>query len=256
MDLQKLIMQYLVGIGGRLNNQVVTPVMRALVNYKYGQPQQSQPQTPSPTPTVRPSPTLTMTPRPTVTPTAMPTTSPTPTPQIISPLPNVTNTPTPTPNMTLAERRQDVKFNPEQITYAKKDRQIADTYGVNPDLLESIHNNESSLRGTTSPNINPSETSYGPFQINLKAHPEVTKEQASDYDWSVNWTVKNLKTVQKLFPNSIERQILHHNSPTASFRNPNTWNQQQVWYVANALKHMGKEPSSEFNQVFKKFGFQ
>jgi len=62
MDLQKLILQYLASVGGRLNNQVVTPVMRALVNKDYAIV------SPSATPTAMPSSTPTMTPSPTPTP--------------------------------------------------------------------------------------------------------------------------------------------------------------------------------------------
>lgn len=41
-------------------------------------------------------------------------------------------------------------------------------------------------------NISAREQSYGPFQINRNAHPDITVEQATDYVFAVNWTVNHL----------------------------------------------------------------
>lgn len=35
--------------------------------------------------------------------------------------------------------------------------------------------------------------SYGLFQIHLGYHPEITKEQAMDFEWSAEWTAKQIK---------------------------------------------------------------
>src|SRR6185503_5706522 len=37
------------------------------------------------------------------------------------------------------------------------------------------------------------EPSFGVWQINLPAHPDITKEQAMDVVWSTEWSIKQLK---------------------------------------------------------------
>ncbi len=37
------------------------------------------------------------------------------------------------------------------------------------------------------------EESYGIFQINLPAHPEIKKEQALDIEWNIKWSAAQFK---------------------------------------------------------------
>lgn len=165
-------------------------------------------------------------------------------------------TPTAEPDQKIATRaanRSDVRFSSDQLKYAQQVRSDAQKYGANPDVLEAIANNESSLRPTTTPNINARETSYGPFQINLKAHPEITKEQASDYNFAVKWASDRINNAARIFPDSIEQQILYYNVPGNAYADPSEVSYQGAWYLANALKHIGIQPSEEYLPMLQKY---
>jgi hypothetical protein len=72
-----------------------------------------------------------------------------------------------------------------------KIKAYADFYDVSEDTMNSIIKAESAYnpkaRNTTS-----KEDSVGIAQINLKAHKSVTKEQAEDVDFSLEFLAKNL----------------------------------------------------------------
>jgi len=72
-------------------------------------------------------------------------------------------------------------------------RAIAKEEGYNkPDTLIALARCESSLN-PNAVNDNRRESSYGLYQINLDAHPTVTKAQARDVDFSTRWTINQLK---------------------------------------------------------------
>ena len=58
------------------------------------------------------------------------------------------------------------------------------------DLL-AIARHESGFNNNAE-NVSAREQSYGPFQINRNAHPDITIAQAKDYVFAVNWTVNHL----------------------------------------------------------------
>ena len=76
-------------------------------------------------------------------------------------------------------------------------------YGVSEPLMQEIINCESGGSTTiqsqhryTSNRYGPvgsQELSFGPVQIHLPAHPNITKEQATDPEFAVDFLAKNLK---------------------------------------------------------------
>ena len=78
--------------------------------------------------------------------------------------------------------------------YANIIRQKAKETGVSPLVLSSLLKTESNFNPSSS-NINPKESSYGLAQINISAHPDVTKEQAQDPAFAISFAAKRLKTM-------------------------------------------------------------
>ena len=63
-------------------------------------------------------------------------------------------------------------------------------YGINHDEFLAVATCESNLNILA---IGDQNSSFGLFQINLPSHPEVTKEQALDPVWAVEWSAKKFK---------------------------------------------------------------
>lgn len=64
-------------------------------------------------------------------------------------------------------------------------------YGVDEQIIHQVVFCESSYNPNAQ-NITNKETSFGLSQINLKAHPTITKEQATDIDFAIRFMVKNI----------------------------------------------------------------
>lgn len=74
---------------------------------------------------------------------------------------------------------------PEKITY------YSELYNVSEVQMTRIIKCESSFRPSAT-NITKWESSYGLVQINLKAHKNITIEQATDPDFAINFLAENL----------------------------------------------------------------
>ena len=72
----------------------------------------------------------------------------------------------------------------------------ASKYGVSPQLLTAIIYQESGFNPTAS-NVTDVEDSHGFGQINLKAHPDVTLQQANNPSFAVDWMANRLSGMIK-----------------------------------------------------------
>jgi len=70
--------------------------------------------------------------------------------------------------------------------------QIAEKYGVDPELMTEVINCESRFRNVQSRQYHKGvrEKSYGLSQIHLPSHPEITKEQAKNSDFAIEFMAK------------------------------------------------------------------
>ena len=190
-----------------------------------------------------------------------------------TPTPTMTPSPTPTPGITPYPMPTYSKIQQSHKTRVKSD---AGLLGINPDVFVGISNNESSMKPTTTPNINQNEESYGPFQINFKIRQKdgtvvtlknrdgLTREDAQDYNKAKVWAANQLKRAEGYFPNSVDRQILYYNIPGNVFRTREEGggirpaeeiSYDAAWYLANALRSAGKTPSPEYLPILQKYGF-
>ena len=86
---------------------------------------------------------------------------------------------------------------PQKITYARtptlndKISSIAYKYNVPEKTMFKIISCESSFNPNNHTESS-RENSWGLVQINLKAHPEITKEEAVDPDFALTYLAKNL----------------------------------------------------------------
>ena len=197
----------------------------------------------------RPSPTNI----PQVTPTTMmPTT--TSTMPTATPTPDSGVTPYPTPRLSQG-----------QTTFAQTLVDAGKQAGLtNPDLTAAIAFNEASLRINPAPNITEKEETYGPAGINIRAHPEITREQAENPSFAKQFLVNRLKAAQRIFPNDVERQILFYNVPGnvlrareegGGLRPAEELSYEAAWYLQNALKYLNKVPSPEYLSILQNYGF-
>lgn len=65
-------------------------------------------------------------------------------------------------------------------------------YNVDAKILHKVIQCESNY-DTNAENINKWEESHGMVQINIRAHKEITKEQATDPEFAVDYLAKNIK---------------------------------------------------------------
>jgi hypothetical protein len=89
----------------------------------------------------------------------------------------------------------------EQSPPSREDtvKEVAAKYAIDWKILWSICTVESNCNPDR---IGDSGNSYGAFQIYLPAHPDITKEQAMDFEWAAEWTAKHgmkYKDSPKLF---------------------------------------------------------
>ena len=79
------------------------------------------------------------------------------------------------------------KWQPQTVEQAVK--VYGDKYGVNEDLLNYIIKCES---GFNISSVGDKGKSFGLVQIHLPSHPEVTKQQALDFNFAVEFLSKNI----------------------------------------------------------------
>lgn len=74
---------------------------------------------------------------------------------------------------------------------------IAIEHGISPVALKNLANSESTWNPKSRGDFNAkkgSYCSYGLTQINICAHPEVTKEQALDPEWNLEWAAEVIES--------------------------------------------------------------
>lgn len=72
-------------------------------------------------------------------------------------------------------------------------RRVAEEENFDADLLLRLSHCESLTGKMMIGDTFMPKYSYGLFQINLHYHPDITIEQAMDYEWSTRWTVNQIK---------------------------------------------------------------
>lgn len=119
-----------------------------------------------------------------------------------------------------------VQCKNEKIVYVENNldtiKRISNEYGIDWKIIYSICMVESHCKANT---IGDSNQSYGAFQIHLPSHPDITKEQAYDFEFSVRWT--------------IEHGLKYKDNPSLFSKNHNGMGKQNQWYV------------DRFNSIYK-----
>ena len=108
--------------------------------------------------------------------------------------------------MAEAERFEDNLREPYIEEFLKTDNQptrpltprqilnyVAITEGVSEQLLLELAECESNFGMQMIGDTFMPVPSFGPFQINLYYHPDITKEQAMEWEWSATWTARQIK---------------------------------------------------------------
>lgn len=113
-------------------------------------------------------------------------------------------------NFTIKEEvKEQPKGEPKkEETTQKKIVRIAREKQVEPEIVLAIAEQESGYDPNAEA-ITPYEESYGLYQINLLAHPEVTIEQAKDVEFSTRWTIDNL--IGHDYPDDTFNAVARHN---------------------------------------------
>ena len=78
---------------------------------------------------------------------------------------------------------------PKPLTISEKIDAAAKKYGVQSTLMRSVIKCESSYNPKA---VGDGGTSFGLAQINLPSHPTITKEQAFDEDFAIDFLASNL----------------------------------------------------------------
>lgn len=95
-----------------------------------------------------------------------------------------------------ATRPEDVvvKAQPEAMTQTDGSgvtaviQRIAKKHDIDWKLVKAICEVESHCN---SDRIGDNGGSYGAYQVSLPHHPDITKEQAQDFEWATEWTIKH-----------------------------------------------------------------
>lgn len=103
-------------------------------------------------------------------------------------------------------------------------------YGVPVSILTALLGHESGYNPKAK-NINSKETSYGLGQINLKAHPNVTRAQAENPDFAVNFAAEKLAGMIQKY--GLYEGIQAYNTPGA------IGSAQLIQYANRILKNAG-----------------
>lgn len=78
---------------------------------------------------------------------------------------------------------------PKPLTLQEKSDMYATKYNVKPSLMRSVVQCESTFNPDA---VGDGGNSFGLVQINLPSHPTITKEQAHDPDFALDFLAKNL----------------------------------------------------------------
>jgi len=140
---------------------------------------------------------------------------------------------TPTASTTVATATSDL---PNEVVEGTPDtlrtfiQTKAEETGVPASLISAVIKQESGFN-TNASNINDKETSYGLGQINLKAHPEITKEQATNPEFAIDFVANRLKGMIDKY--GLYEGVQAYNTPGA------IGSQQLIKYANNILASAG-----------------
>ena len=103
--------------------------------------------------------------------------------------------------------------------YAQIIKRVSREYGIDWKIVYAICLVESNCDTSR---VGDNDESYGAFQIHLPSHPEITKERATDFEWSLRWTIEyGLKYAEK---------------PEVFFKNHNgLYKTTNDWYVNRCI---------------------
>lgn len=113
-----------------------------------------------------------------------------------------------------------------QVLIAEKAKET----GVPASLISAVINQESGFNPNAS-NVSDKERSYGLGQINLNAHPEITKEQATDPGFAINFVANRLKNMINKY--GLYEGVQAYNTPGA------IGSEQLIRYANNILSMAG-----------------
>lgn len=122
----------------------------------------------------------------------------------------------------------------KEETIKEKIIRIAKEKQVDPEIVLAIAEHESGYNPEAEA-ISPYKRSYGMYQINLKAHPDVTIEQAKDPEFSTHWTVENL--ISHGYPEDKFEAVARHNGSGS----------KAEIYARRVLERAGRIKAEELN---------
>lgn len=117
----------------------------------------------------------------------------------------------------------DGEVNPPPIRIIK---QISAKYGIDYKMVYAVCLVESNCN---TDRIGDSGKSYGAYQIYLPAHPDISKEQAVNFSWATEWTIKHCEKYKE----DVKMFSLCHNGLGKYPRNE--WYYERVLNVYNTL---------------------
>lgn len=89
----------------------------------------------------------------------------------------------------------------------------ADKYKVPANLLALVIHAESGFRPNA---VGDNGSSFGFFQIHLPAHPDISKEQAMDPQFNLDWGARYLASAYHRYGGNALAALLHNNAPAAA----------------------------------------
>ncbi len=72
--------------------------------------------------------------------------------------------------------------------YVQTIKRVSKEYGIDWKMIYAVCLVESNC---DTGRVGDNGESFGAFQIHLPSHPDITKEQATNFEWSLRWTIKN-----------------------------------------------------------------
>lgn len=118
--------------------------------------------------------------------------------------------------------------------------QASTQYGIPASLISAVINQESGFNPNAS-NVSDKEKSYGLGQINLNAHPEITKAQATDPSFAVNFVAQRLKNMIDKY--GLYEGVQAYNTPGA------IGSDQLIRYANNILSKAGVTSSGQSGDI-------
>jgi|GEM_PF-5901442 len=104
--------------------------------------------------------------------------------------------------------------------YTQIIKRVSEEYGIDWKMIYAVCLVESNC---DTGRVGDNGKSFGAFQIHLPSHPDITKEQATDFEWSLRWT--------------IEHGLKYADDPEVFYRNHNgLYKTTNDWYVNRCVE--------------------